>query len=114
LTKPPFYITLIDNSDESKWQLYTKNGAPPLTLLNAPTHRPLDYPLAVFVSQHLFPDELRAGDVVLSVCMSKEPMMEGISALHTEVYPFSIPSDPVVKAQLLANWAILGWISDNQ
>ena len=33
LTKPPFYVTLIDDSDKSKWRLRTDNGAPPLALL---------------------------------------------------------------------------------
>jgi len=114
LTKPPFYVTLIDDSDKSKWRLRTDNGAPPLVLLNTPSRRPLDYPVNVFVSRRLYPNELTTGDVVVYVVMSREPMPDGIFALHTEVYPFVIPADPALKAKILANWAVLGWTDDAQ
>src|ERR1700693_3601227 len=86
LAKPPFYLTLIDDSDKSKWQLRTENGAAPLVLLNTPSRRPLDYPVNVFVSRRLYPNELTTGDVVVYVVMSKEPMPGSVFALHTEVY----------------------------
>ena len=91
LTKPPFYITLVDDSDESKWQLCAESGAPPLTMLNSPSRRPLDYPLAVFVSRHLYPDELTAGDVVLSVTISQEPMLKALPPCTQKfTLPYSI------------------------
>lgn len=114
LKKPPFYLTLIDDSDDSKWQLRTASGAPPLVLLNTPSQRPLDYPVNVFVSRRLYPNELTTGDVVVYAVISKEPMPGGIFALHTKVYPFNIPADPAFRAKILANWAVLGWHGDDQ
>jgi SEC-C motif len=114
LKNPPFYLTLIDDSDNSKWQMRTDNGAPPLALLNAPSRRPLDYPVNIFVSRRLYPTELTTGDVVVYAVLSKEPMPGGIFALHTEVYPFTIPADPALKTDILANGTVRGWTGDEQ
>lgn len=61
--KTPFFVTVIDNSGKSKWQLHTETGDPPLIPLNDVVMLQLDHPVDIFVAPCLYPNELAAGDV---------------------------------------------------
>ena len=68
----PLFITIIDSPTDSR--VFAANShSSNLELLSGATERPFEYPLDVFISRRLYPDELEVNEqfVVMNIQLSK-------------------------------------------
>lgn len=104
----PLYITIIDSPSDSRVQLRANSYNSGLEVLSGAADKPFEYPLDVFISRRLYPDELEAHEkfVVMNIQLSKAQNVIG-DWMHSSVYPMVLV--PAIREEMLQNYAVLGW-----
>lgn len=104
----PLYITVIDSPTNSRVQLRADSYTSNLQLLSGATDRPFEYPLDVFISRRLYPEELEANEVVVAMVIQlSKAQSKNADWMHSTRHP--MPLVPALREKMLENYAVLGW-----
>jgi hypothetical protein len=104
----PLYITIIDSPSDSRVQLRANSYNSDLEILSGAADQPFEYPLDVFISWRLYPDEMEADEkfVVMNIELSKAQNVIG-DWMHSTRYPMVLV--PALREEMLQNYDVLGW-----
>lgn len=104
----PLYITIIDSPSNFRVVLRANSYNSNLELISGAADQPFEYPLDVFISRRLYPDELEADEqfVVMNIQLSKGQNVIG-DWMHSTAYPMLLV--PALRDEMLQNYGVLGW-----
>lgn len=104
----PLYITIIDSPSDYRVVLKANSYNSNLELILGAADQPFEYPLDVFISSRLYPDELEADEqfVVMDIQLSKAQDAFG-DWMHSNAYPMLLV--PARRDEMLENYDTLGW-----